>query len=126
MRGCLLRLPGRRLAASIAIVALLFRLVLAAWHVHPESLAATPSGTLSSLAAASTVPTGEPPADGGERAGHECDLCLVLHHGALLAPAEPPPLPIGTAARLCLILPDERPAASDTAVGFRSRAPPLA
>jgi len=108
----------RRAAAWVAVAGLLFRLVLAAWHVH---LPVFPAG-------AATL-SAKLPAQGPAKPDplpHACDLCQALQGASTLAGADAPALhPPAAGERRLAVAPAARLAGAPP-LGFRSRAPPLA
>jgi hypothetical protein len=95
----------------------MFRLVLGAWHVHPLVVAAAGTAVVANAAT---------PADGHNALVHDCDVCRALQSGSALEGAEAPPLLPPREDALHLLASFAAPVAASPALGFRSRAPPLA
>jgi hypothetical protein len=108
------------MAAWLAVAGLMFRVILGAWHVHPLPIAA---GGTPVVASAAT------PAHGPGKHDaliHGCDLCQTLQSASALAGVEAPALLPPRGDELRLLASSAAPVAAPPALGFRSRAPPLA
>jgi len=110
-------LTPRRIAASLAVFAMLLQAMLVAWHHHPLPLS---PGNVTTVSVAAATGLCLPAAF-----DHDCEICFTVghHHGAV--PIDPP----GTTPPELAPLRDSRIEAVVTSIAayflFRSRAPPL-
>jgi hypothetical protein len=104
----------RRLAARLALFAILFQAILFGWHHHDLHFDGRLPAPVIENSAASTQPADD--ADG-------CEICQVLHHltaATVDFTAAPPPLAVAPG-----IVPDDAAfVACPLALAFRARAPP--
>jgi hypothetical protein len=106
--------------ARLAVAALLLRLVLFAWHVHPEVVVGQGSPVWT---------TANPSLPGpGDRDGplHESDLCQTLHHSGAWGAPETLALALPPVTAPTLVAASRTAPARSLSLAFRSRAPPLA
>jgi hypothetical protein len=123
----LVRRVGRRLAACLAIAGLLLRVVIGAWHVHPDTAASAPPSIERIGPLAAGAPAPENPSPTAPAGLHDCAICFTLSLAGMAGgPAAPSLVPAQPQSRVVLATGAHELAGLPRVTGFRSRAPPSA